>query len=193
MVGTVSTLSGAQGTEQFGTQRWTGTPSTIVSPGVVIFSAPEISRLETPGNANESPKAKATGIISSKNPSLKPAAKPECSGFSEPSARPLVVENANKRAVPMLPPRKNNIEFMLRAEASISPLTSREMVAANGVFTNPNPAPISPANIAMIQGEYPEYADRPNRATSITNDPIRTGILAPERSVRRPDSSPPPR
>ncbi len=31
-----------------------------------------------------------------------------------------------------------------------------EMVAANGVFTNPNPAPISPANAAMAQGEDPE-------------------------------------
>ena len=145
----------------------------------------------TAGIAIERAAAMSTGIIRSKNPSLKPLDEPECRGFSEPSASPLEVDTANRTEVPMLPPRKNNIEFMLNAAASISPLTSREMVAANGVLTNPNPAPISPENAAMAQGEDPEDAERPNIANSINNDPIRIGILAPARSVNRPDTSPP--
>ena len=47
------------------------------------------------------------------------------------------------------------MEFIFRATASVSPLTSLEMVAANGVLTSPHRAPNNPANTAMAHGEDP--------------------------------------
>ena len=70
-------------------------------------------------------------------------------------------------AVPKLPPRKDSIELMLRADASIGPLTMREMVAARGVLISPNPAPNIPVNRAMTQTGDPALVDNPKTAMSI--------------------------
>ena len=43
----------------------------------------------------------------------------------------------------------------------------------------------------MDHAEDPEFADRPNKAKTITSDPIRTGNLGPAQSVSQPDSKPP--
>ena len=93
-------------------------------------------------------------------------------------------------AVPKLPPRKNSIELMLIADASIWGRTIRDTVAARGVFTNPNPAPSNPVKMAMTHTDDPVLVERPSTARSIRGDPTQTGRRAPTQSVIRPDKTP---
>ena len=44
---------------------------------------------------------------------------------------------------------KKNIELMLRADASLRPLTRRDTAVGNGVFIRPNPAPSTAKNVAI--------------------------------------------
>jgi hypothetical protein len=102
----------------------------------------------------ESAMATITGAANIKKASLKAIDAPalELSGFKGRKSPPdLVLTIAMNTAVPRLPPRKNSIELMLRADASIGPLTRRHMVAARGVFMSPKPAPNIPVNPAMTQ------------------------------------------
>ena len=93
-------------------------------------------------------------------------------------------------AVPKLPPRKNSIELMLIADASIWGRTIRDTVAARGVFTNPNPAPSNPVKMAMTHTDDPVLVERPSTARSIRGDPTQTGRRAPTQSVIQPDKTP---
>ena len=80
---------------------------------------PLVDCTEARGRAADRAMTRSTGIASSRKASLKPAPAPVCKGFNKlPSPSPIKAATAMTVAAPRLPPKKNSIELMLRAEAS---------------------------------------------------------------------------